>query len=598
MKNIIFIILSIFLLLSKTIIGQTNLIKIDNDGNLTYHPDTDGFMMSDFSYAGYHNGNKEISNVITTKEISPISGDNTAHIQAAIDEIGNLTPDADGVRGALLLKAGKYNVSGTIKVNKGGIVLRGEGNGESASGSTIIYATGNNPVQRDVVLLGNSSQNKWTSKISNSQQNITDDVVPVGAMLFSVASATPYQVGDLIAIYHPCSENWLKAIDYGGVPDANEVWTVNQYPILYHRYITGISENMITIDAPVYYTLNKQLAQSYIYKIGGTFLKEIGIENLRIEIASQGGEDEAHAWQSVRFRSVENCWARNVVATGFGQSGFITDCCTRTTIENCQAIDPVSAIDGEKRYNFNTYINSQLILFKDCYARNGRHNYISNGTSTVSGIVFLNCTSEKVYNTNEGHRHWSQGMLFDGHKEVDLSNRSNRFVLGLFNRTDSGTGHGWSAVQSVLWNCDVTTRGIIGLQQPPTSQNYAIGCTAEKITGTPISTSSFPVGYVESHNKPIAEIPSLYLAQLNDRKKETVSNREIKQANEPVIWINEGTIHIQAENLQSADLYNLQGQLISEIGKSASSVNLPHTKGIFVLRVKTVEREYVMKIKN
>jgi hypothetical protein len=520
--------------LQISVYAQTNLVKINANGQLSYFPDPDGFVLPDFSYAGYHNGIREIPSAIVVKEISPVSGDNTAHIQSAIDEVGNLPVNAAGLRGAVLLKAGKYEINGTIKVDKSGIILRGEGNGASISNSTLLSAKGNSPAQRDVVILGNSSSNKWTTKISNSQQNIIDDIVPVGAMSFSVASAMPYQVGDLIAIYHPCSENWLAAINYGGVPQSavDEQWTVNQYPIIFHRYITAISNNQISIDAPVFYTLNKSLSQSYIYKIGGTIsLQEIGIENLRIEIDSQGGTDEEHAWQSIRFRSVENCWAKNVVTKGFGQSGFITESCTRTTIEDCEAIDPVSQIEGERRYNFNTYIHSQLILFKNCYAREGRHNYVSNGTSTVSGIVFLNCISEGVYNVNEGHRHWTQGMLFDGHQEVNLNNRTNKFVLGLYNRMDNGTGHGWSAVQSVLWNCDVTKNGIIGLQKPPTSQNYAIGCTADKITGKLISSTDFPIGYVEAKDSPVSEIPSLYIAQLNDRKnREGMSTEILKQS--------------------------------------------------------------------
>jgi hypothetical protein len=589
------IILIFALLLSGNLFAQTtSLIQKGSDGRLVYTPDSDGFVIPDFSYAGYHNGNKEIPDVAVVKTISPIAGDNTTHIQNAINEVGQLALN-NGIRGAILLQAGKYEINGTINVNKDGIVLRGEGN------STIIYAKGNTPNQRDVIVMGNSSANRWTSKVSNTQQNITNDIVPVGAMSFTVTSVLPYNVGDLIAVYHPCSANWLQAVDYGGVPASasNEYWKVDSYPVIYHRYITAISGNEITIDAPIFYTLNKSLSQSYIYKIGGTAtIKEIGIENLCVEIESAGGTNEAHAWQAVRFRTVENSWARNLTTKGFGQSGFITESCTRTTIENCQAIQPVSLIDGEKRYNFNTYLNSQLILFKDCYASEGRHNYVSNGTSTVSGIVFLNCVSEKVYNTNEGHRHWSQGMLFDGHTEIDLSNRENRFVLGLFNRTDNGTGHGWSAVQSVLWNCDVTNQGIIGLQKPPTSQNYAIGCIAGEITGKPISSTDFPIGYVESHNTKITEIPSLYLAQLNDRKRETSINNSTKSEQEIKIWVQNEKFSIRANNMQKISVCDLQGRILNEQKVTASFIEIPIAKGLFIIRIQTDKNEYIRKIMN
>ncbi len=588
------------LFLSISLFPQTNLVKIGTDGHLVYTPDADGFVIPDFSYAGYHNGNADIPDVPVVKEISPVSGDNTAHIQAAIDAVGKLSKNEQGIRGALLLKAGKYEVSGTLNVKYDGVLIRGEGNGTSPSSSTIIYAKGNTPEQRDVIILGNTSQNKWTSKVSNTTKNITDAVVPAGSKSFSVTSATPFLIGDLIAVYHPCTAEWLNAVNYGGVPaDSGELWEVDQLPIVYHRYITAISGNKITVDAPVFYTLDNSLAQSYIYKINVSntvIYKEIGIENLRVDIESKGGEDEDHAWQAIRFRSVENCWAKNVVTKGFGQSGFITDCCTRTTIENCEAIEPVSIITGERRYNFNTYLNSQLVLFKNCYANNGRHHYVSNGTSTASGNVFLNCISDAINNANEGHRQWTQGMLYDGHKEVNLIRA---FVLGLYNRVDMGTGHGWAAVHSVLWNCDVTSGGTIGLQKPPTAQNYAIGCTAKSITGRPVSNTDFPVGYVESQNKPVAQIPSLYLAQLNDRKQ-SMAIKETAAKKEPFdVVIENGRVRISFHEIDQQkliSLFNLQGQKLHQIKTNNSIEEITASGGIVILSIETESNNYTKKI--
>ncbi|NDW09654.1 T9SS type A sorting domain-containing protein [Dysgonomonas sp. 520] len=599
------ILLFICLFAGVNLSAQTSLVQIDESGSLTYASDPDGFIIPDFSYAGYRGGGVEIPTIPVVKEISPIAGDNTSHIQAAIDEVGKRTPDANGFRGALLLKAGKYEMTGTLYVKYDGVVVRGVGNGKSETNSTIIYAKGNMPHQRDVVVVGNTMQNRWNSKISGTQKNIMDDIVPVGATSFTVSSASPYQAGDLIAIYHPCSETWLKAIDYGGVPapstgEADERWSENQFPIIYHRYIKKIEGNKITIDAPVFYTLNKSLSQSYVYKFNKTtIIKEVGIENLRIDIESAGGEDENHAWQAVRLRSVENAWAKNVITSGFGQSGFITDCATRTTIEDCQAVDPVSIITGERRYNFNTYVNSQLILFKDCYANNGRHHYVSNGTSSASGVVFLNCISDAVNSTNEGHRHWTQGMLYDGHKETNLK-RS--FVLGLYNRVDMGTGHGWAAVHSVLWNCDMTGAGIIGLQKPPTAQNYAIGCTAKSITGKPVNNSNFPVGYVELQNKPVSKIPSLYEAQLEHRQKQMSGIAIETQKRKPytVDTLNSGSVKLSfgdVNNPISIHVFDIAGRACATYKTDKQDFLLDFTSsGIYVLKIQIDGETYSEKM--
>jgi len=601
--------LSISLLLAFTgVVGQTDLVKIDGSGKLSYNKDANGFIIPDFSRAGYRGGGIEIPEVTVVKQISPVEGDNTAHIQAAINEVGSREKDANGIRGTLLLNAGRYEVNGTLQVNYDGVVLRGVGNTDSASNSTIIYAKGNTPHQRDVIVLGNTVQNKWNSKISGTQKNITDDVVPVGATSFSVTSASPYQVGDAIAIYHPCSDLWLEAIDYGGVPapasgEADERWTVNKAPVVYHRYITNIEGNKITIDAPVFYTLNKSLSQSYVYKFNSeSILKEIGIENLRVEIESLGGTDENHAWQAIRFKTVGNCWARNVITVGFGQSGFITECCTRSTIEDCEAIDPVSVITGERRYNFNTYTHSQLILFKNCYAREGRHNFISNGTSYASGNVFLNCTSDAANSVSEGHRQWSQGFLFDNHKDVNLKRD---FVLGLYNRVDMGTGHGWAAVHSVLWNCDVTSRGVIGLQKPPTAQNYAIGCTAKSITGKPVSSSDFERGYVELQNNPVTGIQSLYVAQLNDRLNASGNSISTTQRTEkPYVLdsLSKGQYMLSFDDGvrsgKKINVFSVSGQLVlsETIRGKSGEVKLPMSSGMYVLQILIDSNTYTEKL--
>lgn len=503
----------ILLAFSLNVFAWNSALLEVKDNTLVYHADKDGFVLPDFSHAGYMGADHDLPFVPTVSTISPIKGDNTAYLQAAIDALGTL-PLNNGIRGALLLTSGTYIIEGTINIPYDGVVLRGETD-------AVLYATGDTPHQRDVLVVGASKRIWGQTEQKNTRQLITDNIVPAGAMSFSVQDASAFSVGNQIIIYHPCSAQWLAAINYGGVPypdptapnDPDERWTIDSYPITYHRYITAINGNTITIDAPVFYTLNRSLSQSYIYipNMSGTIYNS-GIENITIEIESAGGEDENHAWNAVRFRSIENAWAIGCTFIGFGQSGIVTEACRRSTFSHCNALDPVGITTGERKYNFNTYLHSQLNLFSKCYARAGRHNYISNGTSGTSGNVFLNCISDGALNVNEGHRSWTQGMLYDNHQDINMTRP---FTLGLYNRVAMGTGHGWAAVQSVLWNCNVdATYGTIGLQQPPTSQNYAIGCQAKKITGNPVNASNFTIGYVEGQNKSNLQPQSLYLAQL------------------------------------------------------------------------------------
>lgn len=491
---------------------SSSLVKMKKSGKLVYAKDRDGFVIPDFSHAGYKGGGVALPRVKVVKEITPVAGDNTSHIQQAIDEVAALHPDSNGIRGALLLKAGVYPVAGTLFLNRDGIVLKGEGGDTKSPSATVIRGIGNQPRQRDIIVVGNRTWESWGDRKNTEKHEITSAVVPVGAVTFSVRNAYDFKVGDAIVICHPCTEEWLQAVHYGDT-GKDPGWKPGEQPIEYQRYITAISGDKITVDAPVFYTLNRALSPCYIYGFEASGLcRECGVEDLCVEIASKGGTDEEHAANCIRFYGAENCWALRVTAKGFILSGIMTHLCTRSTIKDCAAVDPVGIVTGGRYYNFNIYERSQLVLFEGCYAKDGRHNYISNGNSTASGCVFLRCVSEATKAVNEGHRRWTTGVLFDNLREV---NPVRALIVALYNRGDYGTAHGWAMAHGVLWNCDVTAKGEFCVQQPPTAQNYAIGGVAATAYGK--HKFRHPAGYIEGLNRPGLLPGSLYEAQLQQR---------------------------------------------------------------------------------
>lgn len=510
--------------LSQTQTWQSQLVYSGAGGRLEYRADSEGNRVPDFSYAGYKNGAVPIPTIAVVDSVSPIAGDNKLNIQNAINRVALRPLDANGFRGALLMKAGKYRVSGTLLLNASGVVLRGVGEGSDSTTNTILYATGDSISQATVLIAGGgtggSNSSAWSGSLT-SNVNIISDSVHVGDRTFQVTDASPFTVGDNIIVVHPKTTAWLSAIGFGGVPNNTSYWAGQSLPIPYNRFITAINGTTITIDAPVFTTMVRSLSQSYIYKTNRSgILTNIGIENLRIDIINPynqastiDGDENHHAQDAIWLGKIEDAWVRHCTTLHFVQSGFKTSVATRVTIDSCTAIDPISIITGERRYNFNTYTASQLILFSNCYARYARHAYVSNGTSSVSGIVFTNCISEGSYNSSEGHRLWSQGMLYDNFKDVNTKVSPSSYVLGLYNRGNYGSGHGWAAVHSVAWNCNTAASRII-IQKPPTAQNYAIGCIGVVTGAGPFSQ---PQGYIEGTNSSGLNPPSLYKAQLAER---------------------------------------------------------------------------------
>jgi hypothetical protein len=544
------------------------------NNRLVYTKDSLNNRIPDFSYAGYKRSEADLPNVPVVRTLSPIPGDNTAFIQAALDSVGALTMDPSGIRGAVLLLPGVYQVYETLKIPYSGVVLRGSGQGADSLTNTIIWGRGDTPHQRTVIVAGYGGNTWWKDSISGTTVNITTPLLSVGERKFAVASAKKYAIGDNIIIYHPCTAAWLQAINYGGT-DTSAGWAVGEQPIVFNRRIVDILGDTITIDAPVYEHLDKSLSQCFIYKYARkNMVSNIGIENLRVDIEYSGATDENHAWDAIDLNQLEDSWVKDCTMLHFGMSGIQTMTASRITVQNCSALDPISILETGKRYNFNTYVASQLILFKDCQATNGRHHYVSNGHSYVSGIVFLNCKSSKINASSEGHRRWSQGLLFDNY--TDSAPVTTGYVLGIYDRGSYGTSHGWASVHSVIWNSNTGSREII-VQQPPTAQNYAIGCTAKKVTGVnPPAPFTAPTGFVEGTGKTGLYPQSLFLAQLADRQLATGSTgTELRKADEsftvfpafPNPFNPETKIrfHLPASGNCQVTVYDITGRLVTEI---------------------------------
>ena len=516
MKNTNYLIFSsiYFLLLGLNLTYaqiDSSILFHNNLNQLTYVSDKEGNHIPDFSFAGYKNGEAALPNVAVVKQISPIVGDNTAHIQAAIDEVEARTPNDNGHRGALLLSPGEYRVSGVLTIKKGGVVLRGSGDGQDSSLNTVIIGVGNTPIERTLITIGTNIKNGFKPEVAGTNKKIISPYIPAGSRTIEVENVSGLAIGDNIIIRHPSTTAWLRAVDNGGV-GTDTPWLPGEIDLVFNRYITKIDGNKIQVDTPIYDVLDKSLSQSFLYKNSGSSqIKECGIENLRIFVESSGVEGRNHVKTCINMVGVDNSWIKGVTTLRMSFSGVLFAEATRCSVIDTKVLEVHGPISGGWRYNFNVEDHSNNILFNNCTASDGRHSFVANGASDVNGIVFTNCSSTGDHTSSESHRRWGQGMLFDN---ISWRNTIAGFVLGLHNRGDYGTGHGWTLTNGVAWNIDTEARNKIVVQKPPIGQNYAIGCKAGYVNGN--GPFLKPVGYIEATGKTL-KIPSLYAAQLNDR---------------------------------------------------------------------------------
>src|SRR5260370_14116237 len=231
-----------FLIVPCVLCGQatSTWVFTGSDGHLHYKTDANGNRILDYSYAGYEGGGVKLPVVPVAQTISPVSGDNTSHIQAAINAVSALTPDANGFGGAVMLQPGTYTVSGTISITAGGVVLRGSGSG---TGGSNLNMTGS-----PHLLLSISGSGSATTV--GSSASITDSFVPSGAMSFNVNSTSGFSVGDTILVQRPVTQAWvhfmgMDTLTRNGAP---QTWISVGTLLKKDRTSAPISRNQSTLD--------------------------------------------------------------------------------------------------------------------------------------------------------------------------------------------------------------------------------------------------------------------------------------------------------------------------------------------------------------
>jgi hypothetical protein len=474
------------------------------DGRLIYRADARGNTIPDFSRAGYSGGGVRLPVAPVALALAPQpEGDDGARIQAALDEAGRHPADARGLRGAVLLRRGAYRVAGSLTIRASGVVLRGEGAGEDG---TVIIATGK--TQRTLIEVGAVGARR--TEIPGTRRAITDLYVPWSARSFSVQSTDGLKPGDRIVVHRPATAEWIRALGMdrirnrpGAPAGETRQWTAAGFTLEFERTITAIDGARLTLDAPVMNAIDAEFGGGAIYRAMFPRIAECGVENLRLVSEYEKGRetsDEDHAWIAIELDAVENAWVRGVTAVHFSHAVQTNRGAIFTTVQDCAHLDPVSQITGSRRYSY--HLNGQYGLVLRCRARGARHTFVT-GARVAGPNVFLDGAAEGAHADSGPHHRWAVGTLYD--------NIADDRQLRVQDRQWAGSGHGWAGAQQVLWNCRSPA---LVVQQPPTAQNWAIGCVGKFVGGD--FAPGAPRGIVESAGAPVTP-RSLYLAQLADR---------------------------------------------------------------------------------
>ena len=451
------------------------IVKADK-GKTEYVADSKGNRILDFSQCGYRQSDSPIPDARVLVYVECQQGDQAARLQRAIDYVSTLKADPKtGLRGAILLGKGIYDISQPLKIRQSGVVIRGTSKTE-----TVIRKTG---VDRGAAIY---IEGQYDLKVLDTLR-ITDSYVPVNTRqltLNAAVQATNASLGEGIMIVRPSTDEWISSIgcaEFGGNL-GYWGWKAGEIDVTWDRNIVAANGNAITIDVPLTVALDSQWGQPYAlrYSWKGR-IENSGVENLTVITDAvdpdnsssalfkrlQQPKSEDHCWDGIYVDNARNCWVRMVNFGGLaGSAVVIQRHAEQVTVEDCISKCPVSELGGLRRRTFLTF--GGKCLFQRCYSEDGLNDF-SAGFCAPGPNAFVQCDAVTAHSFSGASSSWATGLLFD---VVNIEGNSISFKnLGL-----DKWGAGWNTANSLLWQCSAS--GIDCYSPAADARNYAIGCWA------------------------------------------------------------------------------------------------------------------------
>jgi Family of unknown function (DUF6298) len=394
----------------------------------------------DFSYAGYGGGGVNPPGVAAVIAVRPTGSNDTGLLQAAIDHVAALPLRADGFRGAVLLRAGRYSVSGSLQIRSSGVVLRGEG-------EAVLNATGLS--RRTLIEIGST-----TDPATGPASNVTDETVPAGGRVLTLDNLRDLRAGDHVTVTRPSTAAWIAALQMTKNPGtyANQRldWAPGSRDLIWDRTVTSVdaARKQITLDVPVTTALERRYGGGTVAKwTSSAPVTHIGIEGLTVvsEVSGSNRRDEDHSWIAVMIDRVEDAWVRRVTARYFAASAVrVGPRGRRVTIEGCRSESPTSEPGGYRRQSF--LVEGQQVLVRQTTSSMGMNDFAV-GLLAAGPNVFLDSSTTSPLGPSGAFESWASGVLYE-HVTVEGAG------IRLANDSTRAQGAGWTAANSVVWNCD------------------------------------------------------------------------------------------------------------------------------------------------
>ena len=413
--------------------------------------------LPDYSYAGYHAGEKPIPEVKVVANVRDFGakGDGVSDDTQAFNKAISSMPD-----GALLIPAGRYVISQIVKITRSRIVLRGEGVG--AKGTVLYFRKPGNELDPDLNWKWGSRGLLWISNSGPPAKAVTMTMVKnfihelehdveqdhadpsaVGNQLASVTAEalrgdTELQVsstrGIVVGKYVvlKLSESDDRSLGRHLHDDLVAPGIARQ-PIRWPVRVKSILRNRIELAQP----LRTDVRAKWLPAIHAfNAVQEVGIEDLRMECPAL--EYPGHlleiGYNPLAFTGALNCWATNIEFLNADNGP-----CLDYAVKHCTLmhVKHLSRSKGEIQghHGFSFGMNVHDCMLTDFEVNNWIHDVTMN--HLCSGNVI--------------RRGVGANMNFDHHRNKPFANLWSDIDVGIGSRIYESSGAGFNGPHSGAW---------------------------------------------------------------------------------------------------------------------------------------------------
>jgi Pectate lyase superfamily protein len=503
--------------------------------------DDAGHFLPDFSFAGFRRGEQKppYGAVPVVATVNASFGDGVVDATAAIAAAIATACSSDG--GAVLLPPGTFKIrfpnsaaNAALNINCSNVVLRGSGRTQT------------------FILFDDEAhiRNKAALRIAGAGSILDNDNVatlatpdlPNPTRTISLASTTPFQPGDLVAIRSDVTPSFRSEykMDTPTNGDTVDWWpTGSHIGFIYLRRLVSVNASQIVVDEPT--RLPMKMRDNLRVYSRPQFIQNVGLEDFSIgmkESTAPGLRDAdndygtpgrmgylVHGSYAILVDLATDVWVHRVdsfkppgnVYAHVMSHGFATGRgSARVTVDDSRFGFPQYRGGGGNGYLYHA--NGQDSLFVDVRAEGGRHDLTLND-STSTGNVFLRALVVASRYSVDSHRYLTHQNLFDN-VTLDAS------WLQSANRGSTSSGAGHTGTQNTYWKTHVVSLPALAagcaIETAQAGYGYVIGKSGPgNICLTVMTTSvgaaldqGLPLDWVEGADAGTALFPSsLYLDQ-------------------------------------------------------------------------------------